>query len=280
MCGRSGPAAIIFLSTPSLRRATKSASRSYKSVFIFLSTPSLRRATGFINGMIQAVVFLSTPSLRRATARTLISVPQRLISIHALLAEGDRESLVLSTTCMQISIHALLAEGDTKNFVSLAIDKNFYPRPPCGGRPGTSSPSWVPLPNFYPRPPCGGRLDLLHPLLLQGDFYPRPPCGGRQAFAAALGDYTVFLSTPSLRRATVPYRKSRDIEGISIHALLAEGDIDILCECSDTEISIHALLAEGDRSVMVYPPVCTRYFYPRPPCGGRQIPAPQMGARF
>ena len=57
--------------------------------------------------------------------------------------------------------------------------KNFYPRPPRGGRPATAKSSAT-MPDFYPRPPRGGRLnhdESLSPLLS-------------------------FLSTPSARRAT------------------------------------------------------------------------------
>ena len=35
--------------------------------------------------------------------------------------------------------------------------------------------------------------------------------------------------------------------GISIHALLAEGDLCALAVSAEEDISIHALLAEGDR---------------------------------
>ena len=79
----------------------------------------------------------------------------------------------------------------------------------------------------------------------------------------------LFLSTPSSRRATAQCCQSRVVVRISIHALLAEGDPfgpPVLC-CS--AISIHALLAEGDG----YPKCLLsghRYFYPRPPRGGRQ----------
>ena len=35
----------------------------------------------------------------------------------------------------QISIHALREEGDRATEVTHNTDKNFYPRPPRGGRP-------------------------------------------------------------------------------------------------------------------------------------------------
>ena len=58
---------------------------------------------------------------------------------------------------------------------------------------------------------------------------------------------SIFLSTPSVRRATVPPASSSAGGTISIHALREEGD---LCSYSiwhsHTVISIHALREEGD----------------------------------
>ena len=58
-------------------------------------------------------------------------------------------------------------------------------------------------------------------------------------------------------------------KGISIHALREEGDIFGPFDGSKAcDISIHALREEGDNCA---PPPCllVRYFYPRPPRGGR-----------
>ena len=55
--------------------------------------------------------FLSTPSARRATCQIIRAVDVANISIHALREEGDQRSL----SC-------------------LIYSKNFYPRPPRGGR--------------------------------------------------------------------------------------------------------------------------------------------------
>ena len=56
-------------------------------------------------------------------------------------------------------------------------------------------------------------------------FYPRPPCGGRPVNIRVIAILQTFLSTPSVRRATVG--KLVELAGavsISIHALRAEGD--------------------------------------------------------
>ena len=57
---------------------------------------------------------------------------------------------------------------------------------------------------------------------------------------------TLFLSTLSLRRATVPVEWMLILGGISIHALLAESDAVADLGKRNIRISIHALLAESD----------------------------------
>ena len=80
------------------------------------------------------------------------------------------------------------------------------------------------------------------------DFYPRSPCGERHAPNRRPCPRSKFLSTLSLRRATLGAWKSCDVRGISIHALLAESDKRLgLLGWLRVLISIHALLAESDR---------------------------------
>ena len=55
-----------------------------------------------------------------------------------------------------------------------------------------------------------------------------------------------FLSTLSLRRATIHYDNYNLHCVISIHALLAESDRAANCQHRSHQISIHALLAESD----------------------------------
>ena len=58
-----------------------------------------------------------------------------MISIHALRVEGDKV-FTYEQLEQLISIHALRVEGDTKRAAILRNFRHFYPRPPCGGRPG------------------------------------------------------------------------------------------------------------------------------------------------
>ena len=82
-------------------------------------------------------------------------------------------------------------------------------------------------------------------------------------------DRTIFLSTPSARRATLAQAYYDALDAISIHALREEGDCRT---CRSTlggrAISIHALREEGDFDSPDKKEF-TFDFYPRPPRGGR-----------
>ena len=79
--------------------------------------------------------FLSTPSARRATPPLRLQGHPRPISIHALREEGDYLFSKSPKYSSIISIHALREEGDGKRAGQSSSLKNFYPRPPRGGRP-------------------------------------------------------------------------------------------------------------------------------------------------
>ena len=147
--------------------------------------------------------------------------------------------------------------------------KKFLSTPSARRATSAVSGAWTAVTDFYPRPPRGGRLLLdgikvealsisIHALREEGDtprssaafsrlyFYPRPPRGGRLVDSNAAQEAEAFLSTPSARRATKAQIKAAEAAGISIHALREEGDCPALRRASST-----------------------RYFYPRPPRGGR-----------
>ena len=147
--------------------------------------------------------------------------------------------------------------------------------------------------HFYPRSPCGERLCLyrlplitllisIHALLAESDDDLEPSTTRR----------FTFLSTLSLRRATVHYDNYNLHCVISIHALLAESDqlaardesimfvfLSTLSLRRATVhydnynlhcvISIHALLAESDKPTLLTR-FCLGNFYPRSPCGERR----------
>ena len=146
-----------------------------------------------------------------------------------------------------ISIHALREEGDTSLSVSSTRTTRFL-----------STPSARRATNGHGRRPSAF-----------ADFYPRPPRGGRRARAARYSPLWSFLSTPSARRATSEVLLSLRQLGISIHALREEGDGMSIATDSEVSISIHALREEGDVARLLRL-VRSRYFYPRPPRGGRR----------
>ena len=124
-----------------------------------------------------------------------------------------------------ISIHALLAESDYDGLIASANFCNFYPRSPCGERLNGGVPSSC-FVNFYPRSPCGERL-IRQP----------KPTGNNK-----------FLSTLSLRRATVV-------------ALLATGRAGYFyprSPCGERPLEIGKNLTDR------------KNFYPRSPCGERR----------
>ena len=147
----------------------------------------------------------------------------------------------------------------------------FYPRSPCGERPRNGGRSWMYVLYFYPRSPCGERRPSSKP------FSPS----------------VIFLSTLSLRRATVgvaacrltinhfyPRSPCGERHGISSKCRILREHFYPRSPCGErplqtrptgttSHISIHALLAESDRVLEVTRNAHTD-FYPRSPCGERQ----------
>ena len=262
--------------------------------------------------------FLSTLSLRRATTNQTNTKTDKGISIHALLAESDppynlmihHTQKFLSTLSLrratraasfqhrshQISIHALLAESDPAASRRKTTDMNFYPRSPCGERPGYQRLCGHPTKDFYPRSPCGERLYTAiccaPPI---PNFYPRSPCGERRSSVHSLHSSSCISIHALLAESDALKTIKALFDTISIHALLAESDAIIYQAVPVSIISIHALLAESDRAGCSH--VANRHqisihallaesdqdiraglssltnFYPRSPCGERPTPA-------
>ena len=213
-----------FLSTLSLRRATVSLMLYDTSSLIFLSTLSLRRATLFalLCNLLHDDFYPRSPCGERRVCLKLLAM-LTLISIHALLAESDKPTLLirlcLGTFLSTLSLRRATGIGDIINNV---ID------------------------HFYPRSPCGERRAVLELQCVLGNFYPRSPCGERRHFGFLWPSRLRFLSTLSLRRATKIDPDQVPGYTISIHALLAESDLNLPSSPILRNISIHALLAESD----------------------------------
>ena len=104
----------VFLSTLSLRRATKQRSKIRRPLLYFYPRSPCGERPTRPRPAAAPRKFLSTLSLRRATDANHCNVWLSNISIHALLAESDRPAKWLDIHRVHISIHALLAESDTR----------------------------------------------------------------------------------------------------------------------------------------------------------------------
>ena len=209
----------------------------------------------------------------RVEGDTLDSVRHLLtlsISIHALRVEGDSCTVTEERNGAFISIHALRVEGDswlqgvfktdwTISIHALRVEGDNVCRLPV---PPTTR-------DFYPRPPGGGRREKRSKPKRRRNFYPRPPGGGRRFFKIFLKNLDL-ISIHALRvEGDLHNKYVTCTTEISIHALRVEGDIYAPWKRIAAElISIHALRVEGDffsaLSKRVPPD-----FYPRPPGGGR-----------
>ena len=126
------------------------------------------------------------------------------------------------------------------------------------------------------------------------DFYPRPLRGGRPVISSLSPlAATLFLSTPSARRATAspptirpaspdfyprPLRGGRPdalpldgrLRGISIHALCEEGDAVLARRREDDGVFLSTPSARRATHATVNRPTSRKDFYPRPLRGGRR----------
>ena len=125
-----------------------------------------------------------------------------------------------------ISIHALLAESDPAvSAVKAIISAYFYPRSPCGER------------QIDPNEISASLSISIHALLAESDYTPEH----------LLHSLLSFLSTLSLRRATVPVAPwHRDAAYFYPRSPCGERHFGIKADEETLGISIHALLAESD----------------------------------
>ena len=198
---------------------------------VFLSTPSARRATADCNvDVVRIAGFLSTPSARRATPP---------------IAAIDHIAEFLSTPSARRATS-------------------------CPATPSTEQR------NFYPRPPRGGRRTAIPDKPVRRDFYPRPPRGGRLPCGTYRGTGRTFLSTPSARRATALVDLDTPKSEISIHALREEGDARS-ADGRRTARDFYPRPPRGGRLLRASTARRFGNFYPRPPRGGRRGGGGQSG---
>ena len=124
------------------------------------------------------------------------------------------------------------------------------------------------LSHFYPRSPCGERRWRFAACCPYTHFYPRSPCGERPAIALEFDTTPQFLSTLSLRRATVisrsifPQRKF-----LSTLSLRRATRWRFAACCPYTHFYPRSPCGERRPTGLCrYPDL---HFYPRSPCGER-----------
>ena len=191
-----------FLSTPSARRATRTARLRWTAGSYFYPRPPRggRLLTAIFFSLLQVI---SIHALREEGAVFSVLFRLRRRDFYPRPPRGGRRTRSPSLMVVSsISIHALREEGAQQKSTKKTKSNYFYPRPPRGGRPilaGFSSSYGLFLSTPSARRAtswCGSKRPR------PSYFYPRPPRGGRPAGA-------------------VGWRTSCQI---SIHALREEGD--------------------------------------------------------
>ena len=213
-----------FLSTLSLRRATVDTMKDEKDEGISIHALLAESDDALITYAAALVTFLSTLSLRRATMGGGYH-RQQCQHFYPRSPCGERPDpeerlgihrLFLSTLSLRRATLAQRDGGVLRAFLStlslrratmlvpqtLAVIRYFYPRSPCGERL-----SFICLRvDFFPI--------SIHALLAESDH----------GWWIPSSTMPTFLSTLSLRRATLSSVSSSQAFHISIHALLAESD--------------------------------------------------------
>ena len=216
---------------------------------IFLSTLSLRRATADLFAISARVrLFLSTLSLRRATTGTFSTMPHKPDFYPRSPCGERRFRCVPVRRGDPISIHALLAESDVAAYAKACRDQLFLSTLSLRRATGESFSEWSSTVNFYPRSPCGERPGRGLAWLVDWLFLSTLSLRRATQIPFRCAVHTdKFLSTLSLRRATrwsrifwhpKSYFYPRSPCGERLHY----DNYNLHC----VEISIHALLAESD----------------------------------
>ena len=191
------------------------------------------------------------------------------ISIH-VPREGDDVVTEKYAEYRNISIHVPREGDDTLAKKYGDYDDLFLSTSPARGTtPGTRF-SAAAAANFYPRPPRGGRLSRRYNRRAANAFLSTSPARGTTDSKALRALGKQFLSTSPARGTTVGFRCDTTVFNISIH-VPREGD-DILKQFAGVGKMefLSTSPARGTTCRACTPGILRRYFYPRPPRGGRR----------
>ena len=135
--------------------------------------------------------------------------------------------------------------------------------------------AWAGLAYFYPRPPWGGRRASRCCAFTIGLFLSTPSVGRATNGRSKWHKVRAFLSTPSVGRATLSARFDMLVSRISIHALRGEGDLNGAV-WQVFQVDFYPRPPWGGRLHLRRAFLQAAYFYPRPPWGGRRGSAWKM----
>ena len=173
------------------------------SALVFLSTPSARRATRYPDFLpSQQYHFYPRPPRGGRPEPLLPYHGICAISIHALREEGD-VSIDKGIDVWAKFLSTPSARRATPSFMTCwSVQENFYPRPPRGGRPikfteASSPDQFLSTPSARRATVSPYRGDQQHAI----SIHALREEGDAASTAGTIGEVT-FLSTPSARRAT------------------------------------------------------------------------------
>ena len=170
---------------------------------VFLSTPSARRAT-CCRWLWVECPLISIHALREEGDSTTTARPATPLYFYPRPPRGGRLGFHMDVDRAAHNFYPRPPRGGRRaSAASSPRRSNFYPRPPRGGRLAGAAGCGAVSINFYPRPPRGGRRECnytrervqeflstpsarrateqaLVQLAENQDFYPRPPRGGRR----------------------------------------------------------------------------------------------------
>ena len=196
----------------------------FQHPFLFLSTPSARRATGTIT-YLGSTMMISIHALREEGDNSTFMAfsTSAMISIHALREEGD-PTVAAALQAKTEFLSTPSARRATERYGERVMSDKFLSTP--SARRATSDgrcPS-VPARNFYPRPPRGGRPTAT---VGETDSYEflSTPSARRATHLRRCAEDALKISIHALREEGDVFPPAGAfVQKISIHALREEGD--------------------------------------------------------
>ena len=185
-----------FLSTSPVWGTTTDCAAARQSSAVFLSTSPVWGTTARVLRVCVFRQFLSTSPVWGTTSAVVARSIRSKLFLSTSPVWGTTISNAVSPVAIIISIHVPRVGDDPLLCLYYTYTLYFYPRPPCGGRPTSSSAGVYQANYFYPRPPCGGRrAGQVHSRFHLVEFLSTSPVWGTTRFVPRRGLLKQFLST-------------------------------------------------------------------------------------